>query len=235
MLARCLQHFSLNRHLKFVTYKEKRPAIQCDPAFALVEMVGVIAVLVILFTASARLISGTGSQARKAGVDLLAGMVEQARTAAIISRKHVILAVAEPGDLPAGDERCRLGLFKVETWPENATDAVEGILMSRWRTLETGIALIGGEVNGVENPLDAPELAISYGANKLLTIKVHAIAFNSRGGLHHPSGSTPVALRVAEGGYRDGKAAPNCRSDTASVSENRLKIGRVIARAYRID
>ena len=191
MLARCLQHFSLNLHLKFVTYQEKRPAVRCEPAFTLIEMVAVIAVLVILLTAGARLINGTGSQARKAGADLLAGMIEQARAAAINSRQYVILAVAEPGDLPAGDERCRLGLFKVETWPENAADAVEGILMNRWRTLETGVALIGGRVNGVENPLDASELAISYGTNKLLTVKVHAIAFNPRGGLHHPFGIKP--------------------------------------------
>lgn len=198
-------------------------------------MVAVIAVLAILMTAGAGLMGGTGSQSRKAVTDLLAGMIEQARTSAITSRSHVILAVAEPGDLPAGDERCRLGLFKVETWPENPADTVKGVLMSRWRTLESGVALIGGQVDGVENPLDGQELTISYGTPAPHTVKVHAIAFNPRGGLHYPAGSSPVAMRVAEGNYRGGKATPYRHGDSGIVSENRLKIGRVTARPYRID
>jgi hypothetical protein len=198
-------------------------------------MVAVIAVLVILMTAGISLMNGTGSQARKAGTDLLTGMIEQARTSAITSRSFVVLAIAEPGDLPAGDERCRLGLFKVESWPQNPSDPVNGVLMSRWRTLETGIALIGGQVDGVDNPLDAAEINISYGTTKPLNVKVHAIAFNSRGGLHHPAGSTPVAMRIAEGSYRNGKATPYRRGENAAITENRMRIGRVTARPYRID
>jgi prepilin-type N-terminal cleavage/methylation domain-containing protein len=205
------------------------------PAFSLIEMVAVIAVLVILMTAGISLMNGTGSQARKAGTDLLTGMIEQARTSAITSRSFVVLAIAEPGDLPAGDERCRLGLFKVESWPQNPSDPVNGVLMSRWRTLETGIALIGGQVDGVDNPLDAAEINISYGTTKPLNVKVHAIAFNSRGGLHHPAGSTPVAMRIAEGSYRNGKATPYRRGENAAITENRMRIGRVTARPYRID
>jgi hypothetical protein len=180
------------------------------------------------------LLGGTGSQARKAGTDTLTGMIEQARTAAITSRSYVVLAVAEPGDLPTGDQRCRLGLLKVEPdkWPEDAADPVEAVLMKRWRTLENGVVLAGGRVNGVENPLDTPELRISYGTNGQ-AVTVHAIAINPRGGLHHPAGSAPVAMRVAEGGYRGGKATPNQRG--GAISENLLKIGRVTARPYRID
>jgi len=218
-----------------VISREKWHPDRGKPAFSLIEMVAVIAVLVILMTAGVSLMNGTGSQSRKAGTDLLTGMIEQARTSAITSRSFVVLAIAEPGDLPAGDERCRLGLFKVEAWPQNSSDPVEGVLMSRLRTLETGIALIGGPVDGVDNPLDAPELTISYGTTKPLKVKVHAIAFNSRGSLHHPAGSTPVALRIAEGSYRNGKATPYKRGENATITENRLKIGRVTARPYRID
>lgn len=205
-------------------------------AFTLTEIVVVIAVTVILLVAGVGLLGGTGSQARRSGADMLAGMIEQARTAAITTRSYVVLAVAEPGDLPTGDERCRLGLFKVETWPENSSEPVNGVLMSRWRILENGVALIGGEVDGLENPLSERELAITYGTGaKVRTVSVHALAFNSRGGLHHPAGSTPVAMRIAEGGYRGGKATPNRRGDSQAISENRLKIGRVTARPYRID
>ena len=126
----------------------------------------------------------------KAGTDLLSGMIEQARTAAITTRSDVVLAIAEPGDLPAGDERCHLGLFKIkaEDWPSDpATGSVNGELMSRWQNLETGIALIGGEVDGVANLLDSPKLTVSYGANKPMSVKMHAIAFNSHGGLLYPA------------------------------------------------
>ena len=208
---------------------------RAKPAFTLIEMLTVIAILVILMTAGVQLLNGSGSHSRRAANDLLTGMIEKARTTAITSRSHVLLAVAEPGDLPTGDQACRLGLFKVEAWPDSTTGVIPAILMSRWRTLETGVVLIGGAVDGVENPLDAPELTISYGTNKPLKVKVHAIVFNSRGGLHYPSGSSPVAMRVAEGNYRGGEAKPFERADAKTITENRLKIGRVTGRPYRTD
>jgi len=205
------------------------------PAFTLIEVLTVIAILVILLTVGVKLLNGTGSHARRTATDQLSGLVEQARTAAITSRSYVVLAVAEPGDLPANDSVCRLGLFKVENWPDSPSDVIPAVLMSRWKTLETGVALIGGGVDGVENPLDAPELTISYGSNKPLTVTVHAIAFNSRGGLQYPSGSSPVVMRVAEGNYQHGTPNPFRRGDAKTIAENLLKIGRVTARPYRID
>ncbi len=83
--------------------------------------------------------------------------------------------------------------------------------------------------------MDATELTISYGTANALTVKVHAIAFNSCGALHYPAGSTPVAMRIAEGGYRGGKATPNRHGESGIITENRLKIGRVTSRPYRID
>jgi type II secretory pathway pseudopilin PulG len=202
----------------------------------LIEISVVIAVLVILLVAGVRLLGGTGAQARKAGADLLTGMIEQARTAAITSRSYVVLAIAEPGDLPASDLRCRIGLFRVkpDQWPQSAADSVPAVLLSRWRTLENGVIILGGEVDGLQNPLDAEELTLVYGANNR-SVKVRALAFNPRGGLHHPAGSNPVVMRIAEGGYRNGIATPNRRGDSLAIPENRLKIGRVIARPYRID
>ena len=201
-------------------------------------MVAVIAILVTLMTAGVSLMNGSGAQSRKAGTDMLTGLIEQARTTAITSRSHVLLAIAEPGDLPAGDERCRIGLFKVtEDWPDASTTPVplKCTLLNRWQTLNSGIVLIPGDVDGVANPLDQPEVTLSYGGTKNLSAKVHVIAFNSRGGLHYPAGSTPIAMRLAEGAYRGGKATPNKRANQPNITENRLKIGRVTARPYRID
>ena len=230
---------ALFRHRPFkpvVTYPKSNTT--CGrAAFTLIEMVAVIAILVILMTAGISLLNGSGAQSRKAGSDLLTAMIEQARTTAITSRSYVVLAIAEPGDLPAGDERCRIGLFKVEEWPDPATTPLllKGALLNHWQTLNPGIVPIGGDVDGVANPLDQPQVTISYGGVKNLSVKVHAIAFNSRGGLHYPAGSDPVAIRLAEGAYRGGKVIPNMRGEGKTIAENRLKIGRVTARPYRID
>lgn len=199
-------------------------------------MVVVITILVTLMTAGVSLLNGTGAQSRRTGTDLMAGLIEQARTKAITSRSYVILAIAEPGDLPAGDERCRIGLFAVDGSEVPASlDNANVVLLNRWQMLNTGVALIPGSVDGVENPLDLPELTLNYGGTKNLSVRVHAIAFNPRGGLHHPSGSTPVALRIAEGNYRGGRATPYQTGARKTVTENRLKIGRVTARPYRLD
>ena len=204
-------------------------------------MVAAIAVLVVLLVAGVGLIGDTGNQARRAAADQLTGLIEQARTSAITTRCYVVLAVAEPGDLPIDDKRCRLGLFKVEAWPDANAGEIPAVLMSRWKVLENGVVLLGGNVGdgrsaSLPNPLDEPELGIRYGPpGKERSVTVHAIAFNPRGGLHHPAGSHPVAMRIAEGGYRNGVASPNRRGDSQTISENRLKIGRVTARPYRID
>lgn len=210
-------------------------------AFSLIEMSVVIAILLILMTAGINLMNGTGAQARRAGTDMLTGMIEQARTTAITSRSNVILAIAEPGDLPSSDERCRIGLFKVtgeKDWPTNITGPIDAALLSRWRTLETGVALIGGDVDGLYNPVreEKDQITIKFGtAAKPLTAQVHAIAFNPRGGLVHPSGSNPIVFRIAEGSYRGGGPKANIRKDAAGPSENRLKVGRVTGRPYRFD
>ncbi|MEY3897940.1 MAG: hypothetical protein RLZZ214_3461 [Verrucomicrobiota bacterium] len=214
-------------------------------AFTLIEMVTVIAILATLMTAGVSLLNGTGAQSRKTGTDMLSGLIEQARTKAITTRSNVLLVVAEPGALPAQDERCRIGMFKVaDNWLENPTMIKNAELLSRWQVLNTGIVLLPGDVEDkgdrsrtVPNALGQDKVTISYGGAKNLTVKVYAIGFNSRGGLSFPTGSTPVAFRIAEGGYRGPQRAPkaNERGDEKTISENRLKIGRVTARPYQID
>jgi prepilin-type N-terminal cleavage/methylation domain-containing protein len=205
-------------------------------AFSLIEMVAVIAILATLMTAGISLLSGTGIQSRKTGTDMLSGLIEQARTKAITSRSHVILAIAEPGDLPTQDERCRIGIFTVDNWPDSPTSplSLKAVLATRWQMLNTGIALIPGSVDGVTNPIDQPQVTMTYGGSKNLSVKVHAIAFNPRGGLAYPPGPA-IAFRIAEGGYRGGVATPNKRGDDKTITESRLKIGRVTGRPYQID
>ena len=196
-------------------------------------MAAVLAILGTLMAAGVNLLSGTSAQSRKAGMEILTGLIEQARTTAITSRSHVVLAIAEPGDLPADDERCRLGLFKIAEWPDSPSSplVLTGALLKRWQALDSGTLLNGGAVEGVANPLDGEQVTIRYGGSGNSGVKVHLIAFNPCGGLHYPTGSAPVVIRIAEGRYRGGKAVPNPRNR----SESRLKIGRVTARPYRTD
>ena len=48
-------------------------------AFSLIEMIVVIAILVILMTAGIAILGGTGAQSRKAGTDMLIGLIEQGK------------------------------------------------------------------------------------------------------------------------------------------------------------
>ncbi|MGL5019637.1 MAG: pilus assembly FimT family protein [Luteolibacter sp.] len=208
-----------------------KSSVACrTPAFSLVELAAVLAILGTLMTAGVSLLSDTATQSRKAGTEMLTGLIEQARTTAITSRSHVVLAIAEPGDLAAGDERCRLGIFKIGGWPDSPSSplVLTGVLLKRWQTLETGIVLASGGIDEVANPLDREQVTIRHGGNG---VTVHIIAFNPRGGLHYPTGSAPIVIRIAEGRYRDGKVVSNRRGG----SECRLKIGRVTARPYRTD
>ncbi len=235
VLARTLQPSSLKRHSNFVISPAPWQPSRGQPAFTLIEMVTVIAVLVILMTAGMSMLNGNSSQARKTGTDMITGMIDQARSSAITSRSNVVLAMAAPGALPTQDGNYRLALFKVdvEDWKKSNGGAVSGELLSRWKPLETGAILLGGEVDGVSNALDGDELTINYGGNRPLSVKVRALVFNPRGGLLFPSGSTPVSLRIAEGTYRNGLALPYKRGDTGAITENRLKIGRITARPYQ--
>lgn len=231
-------------------------------AFTLIEMVTVIAILVTLMTAGVSLLNGTGSQSRKTGTDMIAGLIEQARTRAITTRKIVLLAVSEPMKQNLQD-RCRLALFEVKQEDWNAAVAnpsasgrmvVAGVAVTKWQTLNTGIVLYDGwrdgetgnvndEVKNLTNLLpnngngdvtDGP-VTITYGGIKNLSVKAHVMGFNSRGALVYPEGPNPIALRIAEGGYRNDKRSANLRGDRKTTTENVLIIGRVTARPYQID
>lgn len=196
----------------------------------------VIAILGVLLISGITLLSNTRKQSRRVGVDLITSKIEQARSTAIKSRCHTILAIAEPRDVPGEDERCQIGLFKLhESWPSpmaSPMTVVNAELLDRWQPLNTGLVLAGAPVNAISNPMDEQEITIQYGGSRSQSVTVHAIAFNPRGGIHFPVGSGSLALRLAEGSYRNGTPQANLRGDSKIVTENVLKIGRVTGRCY---
>ncbi len=219
-----------------------------ESAFTLIEMVAVIAILVTLMTSAVSLLKDTSAQSRRVATDLLTGIVEQARTVAMTSHSDVVLAIAEPSGFPAGDERCRIGLFKVKEWPDMVSGSAltlaanNCVQLSRWQILNTGVILLNGdlEVGGSDEKIKnaitrEPEVSLAYkSGNKTLSFNVHVIAFNSHGGLRYPTGSSPTILRIAEGAYRNKEPAANLRKGHEKPTESILKIGRIIARPYRI-
>ena len=209
-------------------------------AFSLIEMVAVIAILVVLMTAGIALMGSTGAQSRKAGTDMLIGLVEQARSTAITSRSTIVLAISEPGDLyksgsqvSANENVCRVGMFKVVTW--DPTAKMTGSLLKRWQSLNSGLVMNTGRVDGFENPMDSAKVEIAYGTQGY-SIKGNLIAIDSRGRLLYPAAtSAPIVIRLAEGGYRGSPLKASVNKGQGRITENVLKIGRAIARPYRID
>lgn len=206
-------------------------------AFSLIELLAVIAIFAILMNLGVGLLQGTGAQSRRATSDLIINLIEQARTKAITSRSHVVLAIAEPADFPTSDGRFQVGLFRVIQWPDPAVVplVLDGKILNRWQSLDRGIVLIGGEVNGLANPLDEPKVTLRYGEARSRSVRVRVIAINSRGGLDWPLDAKPIALRIAEGKYQYGMATAYRRGELKRIAENRLKIGRINARPYPID
>ena len=59
-----------------MTISHKTHKIEFRAGFSLIEMVAVIAILVVLMTAGVSLLNGTGAQSRRAGTDMLSGLID---------------------------------------------------------------------------------------------------------------------------------------------------------------
>jgi prepilin-type N-terminal cleavage/methylation domain-containing protein len=214
-------------------YRSPDPAKE---AFSLLEMVVSIAILAVLITLGVSLWSGKNMQSRRVSTDTLSGLIDQARTAAIASRSPVALVIAEPQDFSGKSNYCRVALFKINEWPELLSEplVLKGELPNRWKNLDTGIILMDGDMDGIQNLRDTAKVIINYGGAKNLQTQSHTLIFNSRGGILWPSGSLPIGLRLAEGGYQNGKAIAKKRPDHRGIQENQLRIGRVTGRPYEI-
>jgi prepilin-type N-terminal cleavage/methylation domain-containing protein len=198
-----------------------------SPGFSLVELLVVMILVGALLTLGLGVFGKTAASARRTAYDQFTATVEQARTAAITRRKPVILAIAPP--VPGGaDNNYRVGLFEVDELPERGT-AIAARQLQRWNILPTGVVFFGGKVENFDNPVDEETIDLSWkdGENQA---RVHILVFNPRGGLALPAGSEPVAINLGSGTIRDGQPFP-----TSDGGRNALRIGRVVARPWRLD
>lgn len=197
------------------------------PGFSLIELLVVMVIIGALTMAGLSVMGNTAANAQRTGTDQVVAAIEQARTTAITRRKPILLAIAEPqsGDV---DEHCRFGLFEVDALPEEGSE-VEAVQIQRWSVLPTGVVFLGDKIRDFDNLLEQEKVQLSWkdGQN---SASVHVLAFNPRGGLAWPSGSDPVALKVGNGNYRDGRAMPVTGGGASS-----LRVGRVVARPWRLD
>jgi prepilin-type N-terminal cleavage/methylation domain-containing protein len=198
--------------------------------FSLTEVLVVMVVIGLLLVAVIGGLQGAG-RAQRTGRDALMTTVDRARTSAISTQRQVLLAVAEPDDLPGSAGRLQLGLFELEDAPD-LNGSVNAKQVGRWRALPRGLVLVGGEVNGLRNLLDEEQLNLTYKDGQSV-VKVHGLGFNERGGLAWPAGSDPMALKLAEGTYVNGEAKVTSRGGS-EAGVDAVRIGRVIARPWRV-
>ncbi|WP_035607784.1 GspH/FimT family pseudopilin [Haloferula sp. BvORR071] len=203
------------------------PSAGPAPGFSLIELLVVIAIIGSLTALGMSVLGTNAAKSQRTATDQFSAAVEQARTAAITRRKPVILAVAEPQP-NATDEEARFGLFEVDTLPD-AGALIEARQVERWHIVPNGVVFLAGRVQEFENLFDETEVVLSLkgGQEK---VSVHALAFDSRGGLAWPKGSDPVAVKLGNGHYASGKPVT-----VSGGGHNSLRIGRVVARPWRLD
>ncbi len=204
----------------------RKPLCPCgEAAFSLVEMAAVIAILAIVMVAGIGLRSDSSAASQRTAVDLVSAMADQARTTAIAKRTSVVMALAAPADLPAGeDRRYRVGLFQVDSEEGEPPMVVRTVTaLGRWKPLDHGVSWATGIVDGAVNPWDTPRMKLR---TKRGTLYLHGIIFDARGGLSVPSGSAPAVIRIGE---------INGRAADLIAAENHLRVARVTGRIYQVD
>jgi prepilin-type N-terminal cleavage/methylation domain-containing protein len=195
--------------------------------FSLIEMLVVMVIVGALTTLGLTVFGNSAANARRTAMDQFTAAVEQARTSAITRRKPVILAIAPPIS-DSADQTTRFGLFEVDALPDRG-DPIEARQVQRWNQLPGGVVFFPGSVETLRNVLDEDKVQLKWkeGASQAM---VYAFAFNPRGGLAWPTGSDPVAVKIGSGLHRAGQPVA-----TPNGGHSSLRIGRVVARPWRLD
>ncbi len=194
--------------------------------FSLAELVVVVAILMLLAVAIVAGMRGVRTYERRVGMDQLLGVLERARSHALIHQTSVCVAIADPSDFPGATE-CRIGSFVLLEPVSDFELPIRVGQTERWLKMPVGMVMMGGGFGEESHPSDADQLSLLLTDETFLD--VHAVVFGAHGGLLHPSGEESVVLRFAEGSYHQGSATPIVFKDNAHYQ---VRIGRVSGRSY---
>lgn len=170
------------------------------PAFSLVELLAVIAVLALLLTVAIPIFTDPSNNARQTSREIIKAHIQRARAHAIASGSPTAIAI--PVLSTGGDLGGRaLSLFEVvkngAAYEPAMGDGGEERLLQRWETLPGSFHFMPSTLVSSPKPtiVDAPETLVTNHKGKEVTC--HLIVFAPNGQIVLPTTETNIAIARA--------------------------------------
>ena len=209
-------------------------SFHAHPAFTLLELLVVIALLLLLAGLAQVSMSASPGDERRMACDQLIAMVERARTIAVVRRSPVVLGLDSPDGPGPRDAVGRVALFQINAWPCVRDEALPAVKLTRWMPMGRGVVFHAGAVEGMGNPIDAAAWRLEFGPGGGDFIQVKALVFDATGRLVYPEGLLPVVLRLAEARYVGGRTVVWEKGTSGVVAEDWVRVGRHSGRPHWI-
>jgi len=209
-------------------------SLRAHPAFTLLELLVVIALLVLLLGLAQVSMSASPGDDRRVACEQLIAMVERARATAVVRRSPVILGLDPPDGTDLRDEGGRMALFQVDSWPCERDEVLPAVMLTRWQAIGRGVVFHAGAVESMSNPIDEAPWLLGLGPGAGESIGVNALVFDAGGRLVYPEGVLPAVLRLAEGRYVCGQVVVDEKGASNAVAEDWVRVGRHSGRPHWI-
>jgi len=209
-------------------------SLRAYPAFTLLELLVVIALLVLLAGLAQVSMSASPGDDRRVACEQLIAMVERARATAVVRRSPVILGLDPPSGSGLRDRGGRVALFQVDSWPCERDAALPAVMLTRWHAIGRGVVFHAGAVEGMGNPIDEAPWRLDLGSGAGGGIGVNALVFDASGRLVYPEGVLPAVLRLAEVSCASGQAVVAEKGVSDAVAEDWVRVGRHSGRPHWI-
>lgn len=212
----------------------KECACRHIPAFSLVELLAVIAIMSILLLVAVPIFTDPSNNARQASREIIKAHLQRARAHAIASGSPT--AVAIPVLSTGGELGGRaISLFEVvkngADYEPAKDDGGEERLLQRWETLPGSFHFLPSSLISSPKPtiMDAPEtLATNHKGN---AVTCHIIVFAPNGQIVLPASETNIA--IARAANRGNSLTLTQKNDGAPVFDF-LQVNRLTARTRSI-
>ncbi len=215
------------------------------PAFSLVELLTVMAIISILLVAAVPIFSNSSNTARMASREIIKAHLQQARAHAIASGTATAVMIPEfeaGSDLGARS----ISLFEVEKdettgnyQPSKEKDASgeplsDDAQLQRWEKLPGNFHFLTSSLiaSGTATLMDQTDkLATKY---KNREVSSHYIVFGPSGQIVRPVAGTPIRIAIAQATRNGDKLTPTQRSGSRPVYEL-LEINRLTGRTREVE